>query len=46
LGVGRKPKENIIVAKSKEVKPVSNLAEFPKKGYGSKMAVLLVMMMN
>jgi hypothetical protein len=34
----------MIVAKSKEVKTRSNLAESPKEGYGSKRAVLPVMM--
>jgi hypothetical protein len=33
-------KKKIIVAKSKEVKPGCNLAEFSKEGYGSKRAVL------
>jgi hypothetical protein len=35
----------IIVTKSKEVKTGCNLAESSKKGYGSKRAVLPVMMM-
>jgi hypothetical protein len=42
LGVGRK---KIIVAKIKEVKPGSNLAISSKEGYGSKRAVLPMMMM-
>jgi hypothetical protein len=35
----------IIVAKSKEVKIGSNLAEYSKEGCGSKRAVLLIMRM-
>jgi hypothetical protein len=36
--------KKIIVAKSKEVKTRSNLAELFKKGYGSKRTVLPMMM--
>jgi uncharacterized membrane protein len=35
---------NITAGKSKEVKARSNLAEYSKEGYGSKMAVLPMMM--
>jgi hypothetical protein len=38
--------EKITVAKSREVKIRSSLAEFSKEGYGSKSAVLPVMMLN
>jgi hypothetical protein len=38
--------ENIIVAKSREVKTGSNLVESSKEGYGSKGAVLPMMMMT
>jgi hypothetical protein len=38
-------KRKITVAKSKEVKTGSNLAESSKEGYGSKRAVLPMMMM-
>jgi hypothetical protein len=38
--------KKIIVAKSKEVKTGSNITESSKKGYGSKSAVLMIMMMN
>jgi hypothetical protein len=38
--------EKITVAKSREVKTRSNLAEISKEGYGSKSAVLPMMMMN
>jgi hypothetical protein len=37
--------KRIIVAKSKEMKSVSNLAEFSEESYGSKGAVLPMMMM-
>jgi hypothetical protein len=37
--------EKITVAKSKEVKTRSNLAESSKEGYGLKSAVLPIMMM-
>jgi hypothetical protein len=36
----------IIVAKSKEVKTGCNLEEPPKEGYGSKRAVLPIMMIR
>jgi hypothetical protein len=39
------PCKQIIVAKSKEVKTGCNLAESSKEGYGSKRAVLPMMMM-
>jgi hypothetical protein len=47
LGVGRKADgpcsvNKIVVAKSKELKNRSNLAESSKEGYGSKRAVLPV----
>jgi hypothetical protein len=38
--------KKITVAKSKEMKTWSNLAGSSKKGYGSKRAVLPIMMMN
>jgi hypothetical protein len=37
--------KNITVAKPKKVKRESNLAEFSEEGYGSKSAVLPMMMM-
>jgi hypothetical protein len=37
--------EKIVVAKSKEMKPGSNLTESSEQGYGSKMAVSPMMMM-
>jgi hypothetical protein len=37
--------KKIIVAKSKEVKTGCNLAESSKEGYGSKRAVLLMILM-
>jgi hypothetical protein len=38
--------KNIIAAKSKKVKPGCNLAESSEEGYGSKRAVLPIMMMK
>jgi hypothetical protein len=38
--------KEIIVAKSKDVKTGSNMAEFSKEGYGSKNAVLPTMIMK
>jgi hypothetical protein len=38
--------KSVIVAKSKEVKAVSNMAEFSKEGYGLKDALLPVMIIK
>jgi hypothetical protein len=38
--------KRIAFAKSKEVKPGSNLREFPQEGYGSTSVVLPMIMMN
>jgi hypothetical protein len=40
------PRKEIIVAKSKEVKTGSNLAESSREGYGSRSAVLPMMMIS
>jgi hypothetical protein len=37
--------KRITFAKFKELKPGSNLEEFPKEGYGAKSSVLPMMMM-